>query len=130
MEGAGSKIDILDPKRERLGDANTRSENKIYLKTQDQGDRLSSDTETNYRLFPRADFLLILNSYGGYNAILNDYRDHLQSIEDEVNSNETLPIDEWKRSRWMGFYLRLQEELDTGTCGYVPNPKGGFLGFW
>ena len=33
-------------------------------------------------------------------------------------------------SRWTGFFLALQESLGDGKWGYVPNPSGGFMGFW
>ena len=101
----------------------------IYYKTEDQGD-YSEITDAGYKIFLRDDILQILNEYDGENSIILDYREHLQSISDGVASYQSLPIDKWNRYSWIGFYLRLQKELDDGNWGYVPNRSGGFLGYW
>ena len=60
-----------------------------------------------------------------------DYREHLQSIEDEVNSFKSRKLSDWGGwNAWIGFYRELQQKLGTGGWDYVPNPTGGFLGFW
>jgi len=101
----------------------------IYLKTEDQGN-YSDVLNAGYKLYLRSDFLRTLKTHSGNNAILIDYRDYLQSISDEVESYKLLPIEKWGWYSWVGFYLRLQKELATGNWDYVPNPSGGFLGFW
>ena len=102
----------------------------IYFKTEDQGD-YSDVLDKGYRLFLRADFLEVLNAYAGNNSILLDYRNHLQSIADKVESYKLLPINKWDGYSWRGFYLRLQKELGSGNWEYVSPPKrDGFLGFY
>jgi len=100
-----------------------------YYKTQDQGD-YPEVLKASYKFFLRSDFLNALNEYKGKNSIILDYREHLQSISDGVESYKTRPITEWEWYSWVGFYLRLQKELEDGNWDYVPNPNGGFLGMW
>ncbi len=101
----------------------------IYFKTEDQGN-YTDVLKKGYKLFLREDFLSVLNSYAGKDSILIDYRDYLQSISDQVESYKSLPIKKWKWYSWVGFYIRLQKEFDSGNWGHISNPKGGFLGFW
>ncbi|MGZ8190954.1 MAG: PD-(D/E)XK nuclease family protein [Methylococcaceae bacterium] len=105
----------------------------IYFKTYDQ-----SNYETikacGFEAFPRNEFLTILNkgnAIGVTNSIFQDFRLHLQAIEDAVNSYEKLKINEWKGDLvWTGFFLNLQRELDKGDWRKVNNVAGGFMGFW
>ena len=101
----------------------------IYFKTEDQGD-YSDVLDKGYKLFLRSDFIDTLNSYAGSNSILLDYRNYLQSISDKVESYKSLPIEQWDWYSWVGFYLMLQKKIGSGNWDYVPNPSGGFLGFW
>jgi len=41
-------------------------------------------------------------------------------------------VDQWEpcSSCWKGFFIELQELLQSGNWGYVPNASGGFYGFW
>ncbi len=104
----------------------------IYLKTQDQSDYSEIEDEL-YQVFRRSDFLTILNSYEGDHPILIDFREHLQSIANEVDAFRSRHVDNWEFNQWVGFFLRLQEEpneLSLGMWDYVANPRGGFCGFW
>lgn len=107
----------------------------IYLKTYDQSDYSAIET-AGYKVFLRSDFLSVLGKRSAgtvENAILTDFRDHLQGIEDAVNGWQVQPTklaDEWSWHSWVGFYKHLQELLGTGHWDYVANPGGGFLGFW
>ena len=67
---------------------------------------------------------------GVNNAIFQDFRLHLQSIEDGVQSYQNSPKNKWHPQSWVGFYLRLQKELGTGLWKKVNNEAGGFMGFW
>ena len=110
----------------------------VYLKTGNQplADDRRIETETNYKVFNRADFLHVLNDCGARNSILLDFRQYLQELEDETNSYTEWIRDAERESwwAWEGFYRRLEGELDDGTreigWDHVPNPSGGFLGFW
>lgn len=117
----------------------------IYLKTGNfphsercwvEKERPTSDATYQYKVFDRSDFLSVLpESVPGGNAILTDFRDYLQRIEDRTNDYK-----EWTKGEtigpeaWQGFFKRLEEELRQNGrwpgWGYVPNPAGGFLGFW
>lgn len=107
----------------------------IYFKTYDQASYKDVE-EYKYQVFSRSDFLSILNrghEMGVNNAIFQDFRLHLQLIEDKVQSYKHLPIDpenKWPKQSRVGFYLRLQKELGAGLWKEVSNKSGGFLGFW
>lgn len=101
----------------------------IYFKTGDQSDYWPV-TSQGYKVFHRDDFLEILNLYNGQNSIINDYKDYLQSISDNIEKYKVSPVNQWGWHAWIGFYIRLQKELGTGSWDYVANPSGGFLGFW
>ncbi len=102
----------------------------IYFKTEVQG-RYSDILEAGYQLFLRPDILQVLNLYQGNNAILIDYRSHLQKISMWEESYIVERLEKWYWYSWMGFYSRLQSEgIDCVDWGYVPNPRGGFLAFW
>ncbi len=120
-----------------LKDVKGRFEEKniipIYFKTEDQAS-YSNVKKNGYQPFLRQDILSILNAYKGTNIILIDYRCYIQSITDQVESYKTEKISNtWGWYAWVGFYLELQNRLDSADCAYwdyVANPAGGFLGFW
>lgn len=106
----------------------------IYLKTRDQAS-FSAIEKKGYKPFLREDFLQVLEfgcGLGIDNAIFIDFYRHLSSIEEHVQSYLTVPVADWGYShlRWEGFFVALQKELDVQGWGYVPNPQGGFMGFW
>lgn len=84
----------------------------------------------HFTIVTRKDVLNILHKTESHNAILRDYVDHLQNLQDRTNSYLTLPITDWKSWEWQGFYMSLETELGTGDWGYVANPNGGFWGFY
>ena len=92
------------------------------------------ETGRSYKVFNRQEFLEVLNDYKGSNPILTDFRAYLQAWEDDANSFNDWKEGErtkWSWNAWQGFFRRLEEELkDCWGWGYVPNPKGGFLGLW
>lgn len=102
----------------------------IYLKTEEQSD-FSGVIKAAYKPYSRADFLAVLRLYQGTNAILLDFRTHLENLDARVKSYLTLSTKEnlWHGHSWQGFYQALQAELN-GNWGYVANPSGGFWGFW
>ena len=104
----------------------------VYLKTGDQSD-YQSVVNQNYKAFLRKDILEILNygiKQGITNAIFIDFYEHLNRLEDAVNSYQALPLDKWDQYSWIGFYMHLQQLLGEGGWGYVPQRDGGFMGFW
>ena len=84
----------------------------------------------HFTIVTRKDVLNVLHKTESHNAILRDYVDHLQNLQDRTNSYLTLPITDWKSWEWQGFYMSLETELGSGDWGYVANPNGGFWGFW
>ncbi len=101
----------------------------IYYKTEDQGD-YSDIEEKGYQVFRRDDILEVLKPYQGNDSIATDYREYLQGISDQVQAYREKPLKDWGWYSWVGFYIQLQEDLGGGNWGYVPNPSGGFAGFW
>jgi len=104
----------------------------IYLKTRDQSDYANVE-RSDYRVFERHDVLSVLeygNDQGVRDSIFADYRRYLIGLEDAVASYANLPLDEWTGDSWTGFFMKLKEEFRQAGWGYVPNPSGGFMGFW
>lgn len=104
----------------------------IFFKTGDQSDYQHA-REQGYEPFLRNDFLEVLrqgDERGVESDIFQDYREHLETIEKKVRSFETVPVGEWPRAAWKGFYQVLQERLGDGSWGSVPNPSGGFMAFY
>ncbi|MDH5415465.1 MAG: hypothetical protein OEW87_15110, partial [Flavobacteriaceae bacterium] len=101
----------------------------IYYKTEDQSNYLDIYKD-GYQTLLREEIVSVLSEYSGNNAILLDYREHLQSITYKVESYKDKKISDWDRYSWIGFYRELQAQLGDGDWSYVSNPAGGFLGFW
>ena len=95
-------------------------------------EREHDGAQYRYKVFDRCDFLGVLPEKApAANAILTDFRDYLQRLEDATNS-----YCEWTKGTakgweaWQGFFKRLEKKFEHAGWGYVPNPTGGFLGFW
>lgn len=103
----------------------------IYFKTGDQCN-YDSVKEAKYELFLRNDFLKVLRTCSSANDIFTDYREHLEEIEEQVESFKDSPPEEWSAlsPKWVGFYKRLQSRLDVCGWKYVANPSGGFYALW
>lgn len=103
----------------------------IYLKTGDQSN-YSSVREKGWSTFLRRDLLEVLKegTEMSDNVILLDFMEHLRNIESAVQAFRSLSPDQWHDRAWAGFFMALQEELGEGQWGRVPNPSGGFMGFW
>lgn len=102
----------------------------IYYKTEDQACYKDIEENNGYKAFRRDEILKVLNGYEGENAILIDYKTHLQSISNLVAEYKTKAQKNWKWHQWIGFYIELEKPLKGGSWGYVPNQSGGFLAFW
>ena len=113
----------------------------IYLKTGNQSHAAELDIESQgYGVFDRSDFLDVLERYDGDNPIVVDFRRRLQAIENETQSfldwQSSYSRGKWKWSAWEGLYRELERRLFEGSeprwrgWHYVPNPAGGFLGFF
>ena len=104
----------------------------IFFKTGDQSDYQHA-RENGYEPFLRKDFLTVLrrgDERGVESDIFQDYREHLETIEKKVRSFETVPVGEWPRAAWKGFYQVLQDQLGEGSWSHVPNQSGGFMAFY
>lgn len=104
----------------------------VYLKT---GDQHSYDDirDAGYSCFLRRDLLDVLqvgDRLNVQNSIFRDFYEHLQRVEDRVRDYRRLPVSDWHQDCWTGFFIELRERLGDGKWGYVPNPSGGFMGFW
>lgn len=106
----------------------------IYFKTGNypDGERVRIERKTNYKFFDRRDFLKVLGTYQGQNAILTDFRDYLQHLEDRTNSYRKWTVQDKRKQReaWQGFFKDIEEKIHSYGWGYVPNASGGFEGFW
>ena len=137
----------------------------IYLKTGNQSlfDRMRIENSTPYKVFNRCDFWKVVEPYQGAHPILDDFRDHLKSLEDDTQSYTKWREDgngEVRHRSFEGFFRELENQLsvlnkNSGLVGFdnknsakptqntwrpnghpfwgwgwVPNPAGGFFGFW
>lgn len=115
----------------------------IYLKTGNfplsercwiERERPHESASYQYRVFDRCDFLHVLEE--GPNAILTDFRDRLQRIEDRTNNYRTWTKDSSRRcwESWQGLFKCLEQKFkpSEGWAGWgkVSNKAGGFLGLW
>lgn len=103
----------------------------VYVKTgNEQRSRKRTIENQGYYVVYRQQLLDSLSSYTGNNHIVIEFRNHLQTLEDDTNKYRNIPVSEWNWSCWQGFYMALENyKLDSGW-DYVANPSGGFLGFW
>lgn len=108
----------------------------VYFKMEEQGDYINVK-EAGFSLFDRKKMIEIIQHYidstkaEKYNDIIVDYYKNLKNLDDKINSFETFLLKDWGWYSWQGFYSKLQKQqkIENGKWQYVPNPKGGFLGF-
>lgn len=88
---------------------------------------LKKITEKGFRVFDRNHLLNCLHSYKGINnSIINDFIDHLQSLEYAHQSFTFLPLKNWHGFSWVGFFQFVESRIDIHTWHFVNNPSGGF----
>ena len=104
----------------------------IYLKTGDQSS-YKEIKDVGYSPFLRKDLLEVLQvdqSIGIQSDIFLDFCRYLARIEQRVVDYQRMPPASWHWDCWTGFFIELQSWLGDGVWDYVPNPSGGFMGFW
>ena len=107
------------------------------------GDHFKMEEQSNYTVVEKAGFSLfnrekMLKILGCYhsgtgeqvNNILLDYMDYLLELDENIKSFQSLPLNKWNWYSWKGFFSTIQKVFVGGEWDYVPNPAGGFLGFW
>ncbi|WP_291369012.1 MULTISPECIES: PD-(D/E)XK nuclease family protein [unclassified Acinetobacter] len=100
----------------------------IFFKTHDQSN-YKKELADGFKIFSRDKLINLLNSVNDETSdIFNDFKDYIESIENEVNAFTNK--DQWNHKNWIGFFKYLQKELNRGDWGYVANPNGGFMGYW
>ena len=106
----------------------------VFLKTGVQS--VFAEVErAGFGRFERRDLLKHLRAgreAGVRNDIFSDFTEYLEGLEAGVGAYARLPLADWGDDRrlWIGFYSAVREELGQGKWDYVPNAKGGFMGFW
>ena len=111
----------------------------IYIKTGNVSELCLPSKEKCGR-FLRSEILSVLARFANTgDTIVDNFRTHLQEIENETNNFKKLKIskwnDEWKRIE--GFYTELEKRMrnDSSTnwkqwgWSYVHNPQGGLIWF-
>ncbi len=102
----------------------------VYLKTgSESASVLNGIKGQGFAVFTRRDFLEILNQSKEprcTNQIFNDFREHLQAMEDSEGQFLKKPIKDWDVPQWKGFYQALEKLRPVVKWEYVSNPKGGF----
>ncbi len=104
----------------------------VYLKTGDQ-DSYSAVRSKDWAVFRRADMLDIFRGNKDVSHdVFRDFVAYLEHLEAMTDRYRNVPPSEWGRcdSAYKGLFLALQRTLKTGAWKTVPNPNGGFIGFW
>ncbi len=106
----------------------------IYFKMEEQSNYTVVE-KAGFSLFNREKMLKILGCYHSgtgeqVNNILLDYMDYLLELDENIKSFQSLPLNKWNWYSWKGFFSTIQKVFVGGEWDYVPNPAGGFLGFW
>lgn len=104
----------------------------VYVQTFEQSN-YAAVKAAGYAPVSRERLLAVLGPYArtpGADAIARDFHDRLAHIDREVESFRYQPLAQWAPLAWQGFYVELQAKLLDSGWGYVPNPAGGFQGFW
>lgn len=102
-----------------------------YVKTGNESKKTIEKIESlGYRSICREDIIACLSNYSGNNDIVIDYTKHILQIERETQSWKQLPVEEWCRHAWEGFYKELEKKLTIKGWDYISNRSGGFMGAW
>ncbi len=103
----------------------------VYYKIEEQP---KPEENVDYE-FTREILLKIFRPYKNriQNPIFGDYLEYLQWIDCQINSFRYLPITQWTRRSYIGFFSHLAKTYLKGKSnhwGYVANRAGGFMGLW
>ncbi len=102
----------------------------IYLKTGDQSNYREVE-EKGFATFTRMDLLAVLQRGKDVdNHIYRDFLSHLENMHESVEKFRSVSLDQWDWFCWTGFFIELQNNLGDGEWAYIPNPSGGFMGYW
>lgn len=110
----------------------TRKRTFVFLKTGDQSSYTGVKAD-GWTTFLRRDLLEVLRRHSACpDPILRDFLDVLEERESGVRRFETQPVATWEKGdpAYIGLYTELQRHFEDGRWNYVPNPSGGFIGFW
>src|SRR5262249_1055124 len=66
---------------------------------------------------------------GVRNDIFSDFYRHLQDVENAVQSFVAVPLHEWTRPQWKGFFMVMKERLGEGDWDDRGHAGGGSLTF-
>lgn len=88
----------------------------VYCKTGSDAANEGPD-KSRWRIFRRSDFLDVLDPNHD-NALIREFREHLQRLDDEVVGFIETPVDQWKSGyAYDGFFALLEEKLtERGEC--------------
>lgn len=126
--------DQLARYRDALGDEyGDRELVCVYLKTGDQSSYATVERQ-GWATVTRRDLLEVLRRGRDSveNAVFQYFLEHLEEMDARVRRCHETPVDEWepRDDAYKGLYQALQERLEEGRWKYIPNPRGGFLGFY
>lgn len=123
-----------------LEDLRSRGFSKVfplYFKTIDAS-CYEAVTAAGYVLYTRSDFLNLFSSESmrPNNQIFLDYYEYLNSLEQRTKAFKSAPVADFVFNGkpdvlpWFGFLSALSKKLESGSWGYVPNARGGFMAFY
>lgn len=104
----------------------------VFLKTGDQCDFRDVEAD-GYTLCNRPDILdcILSNDEKRIGSdILRNWAEYLRQKDQSIQAYMSLPVSDWDRAQWIGFYQELKKHLHDLLWDYVPNASGGFVGAW
>lgn len=101
----------------------------IYYKMWEQSN-LEKVQKSGFKHFSRQKMMGLIDSYHIDNEIVKYYSRYLNQLQANLDAHKSVPVSDWSRPQWTGFYSKMKEELKDGNFGYVANPRGGFMGYW
>lgn len=105
----------------------------VYFKIYDQCD-FDRIQKLGYCCFLRGDIIKFFDMHwelARSSEIVSDYVEHVENINQRINSFATLPPREWISDSWCGFFSMIQDRLGQPVeWSYVSNRSGGFMGYW
>lgn len=118
-------------KDEKLEDITDTQILGIYYKMWEQSD-MRRVNKSEFSHFGRKHMLRLLDEKyeTGTSDIVDQYQVYLEKMQENLDAYKTKQVKDWTGTQWTGFYSKLKQDLNDGDFGYVPNPSGGFMGYW
>ncbi|MDA7972070.1 MAG: PD-(D/E)XK nuclease family protein [Gammaproteobacteria bacterium] len=120
----------------KYADTECKDVRPIYLKTGNESPHTRRPTENicferNGGYFYRKDLLRVLNRHTKTGIrFINDFRLHLQKMEDATQNFLGIPVDKWDWNEYEGYYIALENTQGMDCNGWGSVSRAGTHAFW